>query len=86
MLAATPAWFADNVPQIATGTLLIVIVVVLRFVQQMAMRVALLAAIVAVGLFIYVNRAPLRTCARDCECELGGRQLTVPFCDSDLKL
>ncbi|MEX2292530.1 MAG: hypothetical protein WD691_01980 [Acidimicrobiales bacterium] len=86
MFAAAPAWFADNVPQIATGTLLLLIFMVLRFVQQMAMRLVLLAAVAVVGLLIYVNRAPLRTCARDCECELGGRTLTVPFCDADLRL
>jgi len=86
MLAATPAWFADNVPQIATATLLLLIVVVLRFVQKVAMRLALLVAIAVVGLLVYVNRAPLRSCARDCECELAGREVTVPFCDPDLDL
>lgn len=86
MFAATPLWFADNVPQIATGTLLVLIVVVLRFVQQMAMRAALLLAIGLVALLIYVNRAPLRACARDCECKLAGQEVTVPFCDPDLEL
>ena len=86
MFAATPAWFADNLPQIAVGTLLLLIVVVLRLVQKMAIRLALLVAIALVGLLVYVNRAPLRSCARDCECELGGRRVTVPFCDPDLNL
>ncbi len=84
MLAATPAWFADNVPQIATGTLLLLIAVVVRFVQKMAVRLMLLVLIAVVGLLVYVNRAPLRACARTCECEIAGRQITVPICEPDL--
>lgn len=86
MLAATPAWFANNLPQISTGTLLVLVFVVIRFVQKAVMRVALLILIAIVGLFVYVNRAPLRTCAKTCECEIGGRTITVPTCSSKVKL
>lgn len=86
MLAATPAWFADNVAQIATGTLIVLTVLVVRLVQKAAVRLALLVLIAIVGVFVYVNRAPLRACARTCECEIGGRHISVPTCSPDLKL
>ena len=86
MLAATPAWFADNLTQISVGTLLVLTFLVVRLVQKMAMRMALLVLIAAVGLFVYVNRAPLETCAKTCECEIAGKHLTVPICNADLKL
>ncbi len=86
MVAATPAWFADNVAQIAAGTLIVLTVLVLRLVQKAAVRLALLVLIAIVGVFVYVNRAPLRACARTCECEIGGRHITVPTCSPDLKL
>jgi hypothetical protein len=86
MLAATPAWFADNVAQISVGTLLVLTVLVIRLVQKVALRMVLVGLIVVVGLFVYVNRAPLTACAKTCECEIAGKHITVPTCDPDLKL
>lgn len=86
MVAAAPAWFAENVAPISVGTLLLLTVLVLRLVQKAMVRLTLLALIALVGVFVYVNRAPLKTCARTCECELGGRHVSVPTCDPDLKL
>ena len=86
MLAATPAWFADNVAQIAVGTLLVLTVVVVRMVQKLTMKLVLLGLIALAALFVYVNRAPLKACAKTCECEIGGRHITVPTCNPDLSL
>jgi hypothetical protein len=86
MLAATPAWFADNLPQISVGTLLILMLVVIRFVQKMVVRIILLVLIGVAGLLVYINRAPLQACAKTCECEIAGKHLTVPTCRTDLKL
>ncbi|MGQ0432928.1 MAG: hypothetical protein ACT452_11060 [Microthrixaceae bacterium] len=86
MLAATPAWFADNLAEISTGTLLVLVLLVVRLVQKAAVRMALLALIAVVGVLVYVNRDPLQACAKTCECELGGRHITVPTCNKDLKL
>lgn len=86
MLAATPAWFADNLTQISVGTLLVLTFLVIRMAQKAIMRTILLALIAIVGLLIYINRAPLEVCAKTCECEIAGKHLTVPICDSDLKL
>jgi hypothetical protein len=86
VVAATPAWFADNVTLIALVVLVLVTFLVLRLVKATVTRTILLAVIVAVAVFIYVNRDPLRTCARDCECEIASQDLTVPLCDPDLDL
>lgn len=86
LVAATPAWFADNVAQIATITLVVLTVLVVRLVHAVILRVVLLTLIGAVAVFVYVNRQPLQACARTCECQIADRDLTVPFCDPDLDL
>ena len=86
MLAATPAWFADNLTEISAGTLLLLVLLVVRLVQKAAIRMALLALIAVVGVLVYVNRGPLEACAKTCKCDLGGRHVTVPTCNTDLKL
>lgn len=85
-LAATPAWFSDNVAQITLVTLLVLTVVVIRLVHKAMLRFALLGLIAAVGLFVYVNREPLQACARTCECQIADRDITVPSCDPDIDL
>ena len=86
MLAAAPSWFADNVTQIAVGTLLVLTVLVVRMIQKATTRAVLLALIALVALFVYVNRRPLEACAKTCECEIAGKHITVPTCDTDLSL
>lgn len=85
-LAATPAWFANNVAQIAIVTLLALTVVVVRMVQKLAVRLLLLGLITGVGLFVYVHRDALEACARTCECQIADRDISVPLCDSDIEL
>lgn len=86
MLAATPAWFADNLAQIAGVTLLVLVLAVIRLVQKTVMRTALLVLIGIVAVVVYLNRAPLEACAKTCECQIAGRRITVPTCRADLKL
>lgn len=86
LLAATPAWFADNVAQISLVTLLVLTLLVVRMVQKAMVRLVLLGLIAAVALFVSVNREPLRACARTCECQIADRDIDVPLCDSDLSL
>lgn len=86
MLAAAPAWFSENLTEIAIGTLVVLTIAVLRLVHRAVVRFGLLALIAAVGLFVYANRVPLEACARTCSCSLGGQAITVPFCDPDLRL
>ena len=86
LLAATPAWFADNVAEITLVTLVVLMVLVIRLVQKAMLRLALLGLIAAVGLFVYVNREPLQACARTCECQIADRDITVPSCEPDIDL
>ncbi|MEQ1788757.1 MAG: hypothetical protein ABL966_17030 [Acidimicrobiales bacterium] len=85
-LAATPAWFADNVAQIAVLTLLVLTVLVVRLVQKATLRLVLLGLIAAVALFTYVHRRELQACARTCECQIAGQDASVPTCDPELDL
>jgi hypothetical protein len=50
------------------------------------LRTVLLGIVLVIAVFVYVNRGPLETCARTCECSIAGRHITVPTCDPDLKL
>ena len=86
MLAAAPAWFADNIPEIAGGTLLVFTVLVIRLVHKATLRLVLLALLVGVGAFVWVNRVQLRACATTCECRLIEQDLTVPGCSPDFRL
>jgi hypothetical protein len=86
LLAAAPVWFADHVAAIAITTLVVLTILVAWVVQKTMWRFALLGIMVALALFVYVNREHLRACARTCECRIADRDLTVPACDPDLEL
>jgi len=86
MLAATPDWFAENLTQIAVGTLLVLAVLVIRMVQKAMVRMVLLGLFAGLALFVYANRVPLEACASTCECRLVGQDVTVPACNADLNL
>jgi hypothetical protein len=85
MLAAAPAWFSENVLPISGGTLAVLAVLVLRMIQKALLRLVLLGLIVLVAAFVYVNRDPLETCARTCECTIAGQHVTVPTCQRSLR-
>jgi hypothetical protein len=86
LLAAAPSWFAENLTLIAVAVLVILTVLVLRVVKETVTRTLLLGLILAMAVFIYVNRDPLQACARDCECEIANQDISVPFCDPNLEL
>lgn len=86
MLAAAPAWFADNVALIALGTLVVLTVLVLRMIQKATIRTILLGVVAAVALLVYANRTSLEQCARTCECDIARQHISVPTCDPDLSL
>lgn len=85
MLAAAPAWFSENVLPISGGTLAVLAILVLRMIQKALVRAVLLGLIVLAAGFVYVNRDPLETCARTCECTIAGRHVTVPTCQRGLR-
>lgn len=86
VVAAAPAWFADNLTVIATGTLLVLTVLVIRMIQKAMVRVVLLGLIGGVAIFVYANNDALKRCATTCECRLVGRDITIPACDPRLDL
>jgi Ca2+/Na+ antiporter len=86
VLAAAPSWFADNVTMIAAAVLLILTFLVLRSVKEQVTRVVLLVLILAVAVFVYFNRDPLKACAETCECQIADQDVSVPFCDPNLEL
>jgi len=86
VVAAAPSWFADNVTAIALVALVVVTVVVLRLVKAAVTRTILLVLIAAAAVFVYANHDALQACARDCECEIAGQDVSVPFCDPNLDL
>ena len=86
MLAAAPAWFSENLLLIAGVTLAVVTLLIVRMVQTAMVRLMLLGVVALVAGLVYVNRAPLETCARTCSCSLGGETVTVPLCQRDLDL
>jgi hypothetical protein len=81
VLAAAPEWLTENILLIAIGLLAVSTLALFRFVRKTSARLVCLALIVALAVLAYVNRAPLKACADTCECSLGGRDVTVPFCD-----
>lgn len=86
MVAAAPAWFADNVLQIALGTLATLTFLIFRMIQKAALKTTLLMVVAAVGLFVFFNHEPLEECARTCKCRIARQEIHVPTCQSDLDL
>ena len=81
MLAAAPEWLSENTGLIAVGFLVVSTLALFRFVHKASARLLCLAVIVGVAVLVYANREPLQACVDTCECSLGGRDVTVPFCD-----
>ena len=86
VVAAAPSWFADNVGLIFAALLLVGAFVVVRVVKETVTKVMLLALIVGLAVFVYVNRTPLKVCAESCECEIADQEISVPFCDPNFEL
>lgn len=86
MLAAAPAWFANNLTPIAGGTLLVLTLLVVRMVRNATVRLVLLVLIAGVAALAYVHRTDLKACATTCECRLVDQDLTIPGCSPDFRL
>jgi hypothetical protein len=83
LVAAAPEWIADNAA-LVTGIVLVgITILVIWVVRRTALRLALAGAGVVLALFVYANRAPLEVCARTCECQLVGVDVSVPACEPD---
>lgn len=81
LIAVAPAWYANHVPQVTIGVLLVVAAAIVWVVQKAVLRLTVLGLFAVLALFVYVNRVPLEQCARTCECRLAGQDISVPVCD-----
>lgn len=63
---------------------------VMRFIQQLILKLAIVALLVVAGVFLYAQRDDLDECqqrvrdslGRDCQCGFAGFDVTVPGCDA----
>jgi Na+/melibiose symporter-like transporter len=78
---ATPSWFTDaNLKTVAVGVLIglaAIAFVVTRFVQKMAVKLALLVICVGLGAAVFVQRSNLSDCATTCSCKVFGVKVKI---------
>jgi len=78
---ATPSWFTDsNLKTLAVGILIALAAmsfIVTRFVQKMAVKLALLVICVGLGAAVFVQRSNLSDCATTCNCKVFGVKVKV---------
>lgn len=78
---ATPSWFTDsNLKTVAVGVLIALAAfafVVTRFVQKMALKLALLVICVGLGAAVFVQRSNLSDCATTCSCKVFGMKVKI---------
>lgn len=51
---------------------------VVRFVGKLLMKVALVVVLVGLGASLWLQRADLADCAKDCSCTLFGQAVQIP--------
>jgi hypothetical protein len=63
---------------VALGVLVVLAVVVVRFVQKVAVKVVLLAVMAGAALLAWNARNELGNCAETCACKVYGLEIHVP--------
>jgi hypothetical protein len=78
---ATPSWFTDsNLKTVAVGVLIALAAisfVITRFVQKVALKLALLVICVGLGAGVWVQRSNLSDCATTCSCKVFGMKVKI---------
>src|ERR1700730_16848051 len=78
---ATPSWFTDsNLKTLAVGILIALAAlafIITRFVQKIALKLALLVVCVGLGAGVWVQRSNLSDCATTCSCKVFGVKVKV---------
>lgn len=69
---------AETVLLVLAGVCVIGMLVVLRTVQKMATRMALLGLLLAVGVTMYLQRENLEDCAGQCTCRIFAQDIDMP--------
>ncbi len=80
--AALPSWLDLELLRWIIVVILAVVAyllyIVTRFVRRLLVKFVLLAALVGLGVSLWVQRADLEDCALVCECSLYGRKVVIP--------
>ena len=72
---------SETLQHIAIGVLIglaVLCLVILRFVQKLALRLVLVGLVVGLGAFVWAERVDLSHCAQTCNCRLLGHDVHVP--------
>ena len=72
---------SESLQRIAIGVLIglaVLSLLIMRFVQKMAMRLLLLALVIGLGIGVWAQRAEFQQCAKTCNCRLFGKDVRVP--------
>jgi low temperature requirement protein LtrA len=69
---------ARNIALVVGIGAIVLIVLVLRFVQKLALKMAFSVVLALVALLAWTERADLADCARTCDCNLLGFDVEVP--------
>jgi hypothetical protein len=73
----------DNSPLLAVIFCLILALLVVRLVVRTMTRMILLATLLIMVLFVFVERHNIRECTQTCSCEIAGFGVDLPACDPD---
>jgi hypothetical protein len=67
---------------VAAGASVVLALLVLRFVQRMALKVVLVGALVGAGIYVWSQRTELQDCVPRCACTFAGFDVHVdaPVC------
>ncbi len=78
-----PSWLDTNTLQwlilAVIAVLVVSMLVIVRFIQKLVMKTALIAVVVGLGLSLWVQRANLDDCLLTCECSLYGKEVRVTY-------
>ncbi len=60
------------------GFLVVGLLLVGRFIRKVVLKAALVAALIGLGVALWIQRAELSDCADTCSCTLFGREVRIP--------
>ncbi|HEU5083268.1 MAG TPA: hypothetical protein VFU14_08015 [Acidimicrobiales bacterium] len=85
LFAAAPYedFVRDNSPLLAVVFCLLLALLVVRLVVRTMTRMILLATLLLMVLFVYVERTNIRECTQTCSCSIAGFDVELPACDPE---
>ncbi len=78
-----PDWLDANTLQWlilgAIAVLVVAMLMIIRFIQKLVTKTALLAVVLGLGWSLWAQRADLGDCLQTCECSLYGKEVRVTY-------